>query len=557
MPRNEASIGQRLLVLAVQSSATLAERATPKTYDEAITSEDAPRWIEAMEKEYSDCEAQHTWTAVDRSSLPSNTNILRVKWVYKIKKDENGKIVKYKARITPKGFMQIYGVDYFEVFAQTGKYASLRLLFSIAAENDLEMQQYDVPQAFPRADLEEEVYMELPEGFEQLGKVLKLLRSLYGLKQAPRNWYLLISKFIIEVLGFQATISDPCLFYRYSKTGKLMLLFLFVDDMRGAYHRTDLGEWAELVEKLRQRFDITDLGDATLMLGMRVTRNRAARTITIDHERYITDALERFGLSRCKTANTPAVKNDGAQEDDRDGGSAPADLKLYQEKVGTLLYAAITTRPDIAYAVNKLTRHMTKPLRRHMVACDRVFRYLSGTLQLGLLFGRGNATDTKGQLSNPKLNAYADADWGNDRSDGISITGWISRYNEDLIDWSSKKQSVVAQSTCEAELYAGAAAMNELLYLDGMLTELGFKFSTPVLYGDNQSMIQVCENGIRSKRTKHVDIKYHYITDTIKQDKIKLEWVSTEDQLADIFTKALDLDQFRSLRDRLMTTVQK
>lgn len=247
-------------VFAVTSGIALLEEETPSSYSEAMLSKDRKKWHTAAQLEFDGFVAQKTWVLVKRSDLPVNTNIIPVKWVFKIKTDENGVVTKYKARITPKGFRQRHGIDYFEVFANTGKYKTLRVMLSIVARRNLELHQYDVPQAFTQAELDEDVFMEMPEGFEIEGMVCHLKKSLYGLKQSPRNWYLLISQFLIQNLGFQATVSDPCLFFKRGReSGQMILLFLFVDDMQVAFEKTDEKEWNEDHHKLKKRFNITDL----------------------------------------------------------------------------------------------------------------------------------------------------------------------------------------------------------------------------------------------------------------------------------------------------------
>ena len=547
-------------VFAVSSGVALLDEHTPTSYREAMASPDARKWRAAAQAEFDGCVAQETWELVPRETLPRSTNIIPVKWVFKIKTDENGVVIKHKARITPKGFKQRHGVDYFEVFANTGKYKTLRVALSIAARRDLELRQLDVPQAFTQAVLEEDVYMEMPEGFEVDGMVCHLKKSLYGLKQSPRNWWLLVSSFITDAMGFLPTVSDPCLFQKQSRTGQLMLLFLFVDDMQVAFDKADESEWSESHALLKQRFNITDLGESRFMLGMRITRNRRAKTIKLDQELYITKALEKFGLDRCKTAPTPGVKTSSsgppaAESPRRDRGGdesnqveQPIDVKLYQEKVGTLLYAAISTRPDIAFTVNKLAQYMQAPVTANGKACDRVFRYLAGSKALGLLFGRNS------ESAYVSVSAYADADWGSDHSDRRSITGWVAMLSGDPVSWASKKQKVVSQSSCEAELYAEAAAINEIKWLRGLLGELGVASAqTPVLYGDNQSTQELSKNGIKSERTKHIDIKYHFVTDEVSSGNVLLRWVPTTQQLADILTKALGRHQHSDLSERLMT----
>ena len=538
---------------AVASGVALLEKETPQSYREAMTSADAKKWRAAAVAEFEGCVAQHTWDLVPRVTLPKGTNVIRVKWVFKVKTDELGTITKYKARITPKGFMQRHGVDYFEVYASTGMYKTMRVFFVVVASRDMELRQLDVPQAFTQAPLDEDVYMEMPQGFELNGMVCHLKKSLYGLKQSPRNWYLLCSGVIVQQLGFRATVSDPCLFWRRSRTGQLILLFLFVDDMQAAFDKADEREWAEAHEELRRRFNITDLGESRFMLGMRITRDRRARTIKLDQELYASKALEKFGLDRCTINSTPGSPSEDAEAASSEQPSEmdqPCELKLYQEKVGTLLYAAISTRPDISYAVNRLTQKMQAPTVRDARACDRVFRYLAGTKTLGLLFGR-QRDSTRASVS---VSAYADADWASDRADRKSITGWVAMINGDPVSWASKKQKVVSQSSCEAELYAEAAAINETKWLSGLLSEIGVAdANTPLVYGDNQSAQALSKNGIKSERTKHIAIKYAFIHDEVSKGRVRLQWVPSAEQLADILTKALARPLHEKLRDQLMT----
>jgi hypothetical protein len=551
------------LVCAVASGLSLLEDQTPGSYKEAMASEDADKWRAAMDKEMAGCEEMQVWDLAPRATLPQGQVVVPCKWVYKIKTDELGKVTGFKARITPKGFKQIEGVNFFETFAMTGKYKTLRAGLSLTAAWNHELDQMDVPQAFLNADVDEEVYMELPEGY-RAGKehmVCRLRKSLYGLKQAPRNWYLLVSKFIVETMGFKATVSDPCLYFKRSSTGRLMLLYLFVDDFQVSYHLEDKVEWNALKAKLVERFKTKDMGPSTWILGMRITRDRKARTITLDQELYVTKALERYGLQQCKPASTPELVGSRSPNADKESSAesdAPGDKQLFQEMVGTLMYAGISCRPDILHAVQQLARAMQAPTQRHIEKAKRVFRYLAGTKDVGLVFGSRNGdkvADSRGRGTLPvDVCAFADADWANDKADRKSITGWVAKVNGDPISWASKKQRTVAQSTCEAELYAEAAAIQEVLWLRGLLKELGLHVQMPsVVHGDNQSTIAISQNGIKGERTKHVDVKYHFITETVEQGAVKLKWVPTTEQHADVFTKALAAPVFEHFRKQLMT----
>lgn len=309
MPVQSITAAMLERAMTVVSGLASLEDRTPRTYREAMASPDAKAWSASMDREMSSCDELRVWDLVPRSSVPARHPVLQPKWVYKIKVDQHGNIEVYKSRLTPKGFQQKEGVDYFETFARTGMYKTMRIGLVLAAKWDHELDQLDVPTAFLNAEVDEDVYMELPEGY-RAGKehlVCKLRKSLYGLKQAPRNWYLLFSGFLQSKLGFKASVSDPCLLYKRSRTGRLILLFLFVDDCQVSYHAEDRQEWNELKAMLVERFRTKDLGPSTWILGMRIVRDRTQRTISLDQELYVTRALERYGLAECKAVATPEV----------------------------------------------------------------------------------------------------------------------------------------------------------------------------------------------------------------------------------------------------------
>ncbi len=545
------------LMSAVAFAVGTLEQQTPRTYREAMASPDSAKWKDALDKEMRSCDEQQVWRLVRRDQLPRGANVLPCKEVFKLKVDEHGTVVEHKARVTPKGFRQMKGVDYFETFARTGQYKSLRVALSLVAKWDHELAQFDVPTAFLNADVDEDIYMELPEGYEQPGMVCKLQKALYGLKQAPRNWDKLVHTFLTSDMAFKATVSDPSLYSKRSRSGRLMMIYRFVDDMQGSFHADDAAEFAQSVKLLQDRFRIKQLQTATWMLGMRIQRDRKARTITLSQELYVTKALVKFGLQECRIVSTPEAV--GAAHDSNPELDQPADRQRYMEITGTLMYAAISTRIDIAHAVHYLASHMQAPTQRHMLAAERVLRYLAGTKEVGLVFGSRNGEtvgDSRGRRAQVQVDvcAFADADWANDKGDRRSISGWVAKLNGDPVSWSSKKQRVVALSTCEAELYAESAAIQEVLWLRGLMEELGLHTQTgSIVYGDNQSTIAVSANGVKGERTKHVDVKYHFVTETVERGLVKLRWIPTTQQQADIFTKALAAPVFELLRQQLMT----
>jgi hypothetical protein len=504
-----------------------------------------------------------TFTAVPRSSLPKGTTVIGSKYVFKIKIDENGKEERLKARMVPKGYMQKYGVDYFEIFAPTLKYTTLRILLSLVAMWDYDLFMVDVSNAFLNAYLKEDVYVELPDGYklEHGGDyVLKLNKALYGIHQAPREWYLLVSKFIVEQLGFTQCVCDPCLFFKKSKTNHIILLAMFVDDYQAGIAKEDKTEWMELKTKFMKRFKSKDMGETKLMLGMRITRDRIKRIINLDQEVYVTKKIEEFNMENSKQVTTPGVKgidlneeSDTNPEDEVDNNK-PVNGKMYMKLVGALLYASLSTRLDITHSVHQLTMHTQSPQPIHWIAGKRVLRYLQGTKDIGLQFGGRNDDVLADYNDSMVIAGYADADYANDTKDRKSITGWIVKLNGDVVNWQSKKQNTVALSTCEAELYAEASCVQEVLWLQHLLGELNLKVeSQSLIWCDNQSTIEISKNGIIREKTKHVEVKYNFICEKIKSNLIKIEYIQTDKQQADILTKGLNKILFNRLRMELMT----
>ena len=545
-----------LVFSAVSAGVSAVRESSPENIRDALNSKDRLLWQAARDKEKKACEDMGVWTPVSNSEVNKGSTVLACKEVCKIKTDENGAVVQHKVRWTVRGDYQKPGRDYTigETFARTAMHKTERVALSLASRFDSELVQFDVPTAFLNADVKEDVYMRLPADYG--GTIVKLNKALYGLVQAPANWDKLISGFITNEMGWKATVSDPSFYYKRSRSGRLMLIYRFVDDMQGQYDRRDEVEFGESSGLLRERFNIKQMATSSWMLGMRITRDRRARTIKLDQELYVTKALERYGLAECKVASSPEIP--GADTCVGDGLDAPADRQRYMEMVGSLMYAAISTRPDIAHAVHYLASAMQAPTVRHMRATERVFRYLAGTLDCGLVFGNGELSSSSGHRQfQTEVCAFADASWGDKVFGRKSLTGWVAKINGDVYAWAAKKQKVVANSTCEAELYAESEAIKEVLWMRGLLQELGLHPRTgspaSIVYGDNQGTIAISKNGVKSERTKHIDIKYQFVTETIANGIIKLVWVPTDKQDADIFTKALHTPLFVSLRKRLMS----
>ena len=473
-----------------------------------------------------------TWELVP---LPEGKNLVGCKWVYKVKTHSDGSLERHKARLVAKGFSQEYGIDYEETFAPVAKMTTIRTLISVAAVRQWPLFQLDVKNAFLNGYLSEEVYMRPPPGLAcSSGLVCRLRRALYGLKQSPRAWYERFQDAVL-LIGFQPSMHDSALFIRRTSHG-LVLLLLYVDDM--IITGSDSDAISEVKQHLFSTFEMKDLGPLRYFLGIEVASS--PKGYLLSQTKYATDVLHRARFTDNKTVDTPLelhVKfsaSDGVPLDD------PTE---YRELVGCLVYLTVT-RPDIAYAVHIVSQFVSAPRTTHWAAVLRILRYLRGTLHQCLVLS---------STSNLTLRAYADADWAGDVSDRKSTSGFCVFLGDSLISWKSKKQSVVARSTAEAEYRAMAHATAEIVWLRWLLSDMGVSLvtSTP-LYCDNKSAIQIAHNSVFHERTKHIEIDCHFVRQHLQSGTIDLPFVSSSLQLADFFTKTHTVARFRFLLDKLM-----
>ena len=501
--------------LAAAHSAIIHE---PASLEEALASEQAELWQQAANDEMASLLANGTW---ELEPVPPGVKPIPVKWVFKVKRDANGNVERYKARLVAKGFRQQEGIDYQEVFAPVSKYTTVRTLLAQAAAQDLEMHQLDIKTAFLYGELEEDVWIEQPPGYQSggPGMACHLLKSLYGLKQAPRVWHAKLSK-ELETLGYQPSAADPALFI---KTGSSpVYLLTYVDDI--LIITGDIGALATTKSKLLTIFEGRDLGPASFFLGMDIQRDRQARTLSLGQSRLTRDLLDKYGMTECKPLSTPMST---ATKLCKDGEPLDTTAHGYSQLIGSLMYLSVCTRPDIAQAVGALARYMAAPTTAHWQAAKSVLRYIAGTAGYGITFRSGN------------LEAYCDADYAGDLDTRRSTTGYVFILGGGAISWSSRLQPTVAASTTEAEYMAAAYAIKEGLWLRTLLYDLGMKLDTITINADNQGAIKLLKNPVFSMRSKHIDVIYHFARERVTRKDVSFKYIPTTKMVADALTKPL------------------
>ena len=451
-----------------------------------------------MQEEVDSLITNGTWTLV---KLPSNHRALGGKWVYKLKRGPAGEILRYKARWVVRGFEQQEGIDYNETFASVVKPMSYKAIFAIAAALDWELEQMDVKTAFLYGDVEEDIYVMQPTGFEVEGKsdhVCKLKKALYSLRQSPRVWYNTLSKYLKE-LGFEPLFADYSVF-----TNGTTIIAVYVDDILLA--GPNKVEIQGIKDQLRQKFKMTDLGPCTYYLGMTITRDRPNRILRLGQAGYIEKFLREHQMWESAPSPTP-IGNEKYQAADEDYQATDVSRTKYQSAVGSLMYAMLGTRPDIAYTVLVVSRYGSNPTDAHWKAVKRIFRYLKATMNLCLTF--------RGDLK--PLMGYTDTDWAGDQDTRRSTSGYIFGIGSGAISWQSKRQPTVALSTCEAEYIGQTQATKEAVWLKRLLDQLNpqeHRYAV-IIFCDNQGAMALAKNPQFHARTKHIDIQHHYVREQV------------------------------------------
>lgn len=523
----------------------LTEDGEPSNIHEASNSPDASMWKTAMQEEIEALHKNKTWELIP---LPPGRKAIGNKWVYKIKRDSNDQVERYRARLVVKGYAQKEGIDFNEIFSPVVRLTTIRIVLAMCATLDLHLEQLDVKTAFLHGDLEEEIYMLQPEGFAEKGKenlVCRLIKSLYGLKQAPRCWYKRFDSFIMS-LEYNRLSADHCTYYkRFEDDNDFIILLLYVDDMLIA--GPNKGRIQELKAQLAREFEMKDLGPANKILGMQIHRDKNNRKIWLSQENYLNKILRRFNMQDCKPISTPLPVNfklssnmsPSNEAERREMSRVP-----YASAVGSLMFAMICTRPDIAQAVGAVSRYMANPGREHWNTVKRILRYIKGTSNVALCYGGSELT----------VRGYVDSDFAGDLDKSKSTTGYVYTLAGGAVSWMSKLQRVVALSTTEAEYMAATQACKESIWIQRLLEELGHKQEKIVLFCDSQSALYIAKNPAFHSRTKHIRVQYHFVREVVEEGTVDMQKIHTNENLADVMTKPVNTDKFIQCRSSIGLT---
>lgn len=502
----------------------------PSNYTEAISCKESSKWIQAMNDEIAGIEQNKTWELAD---LPHGARAVGSRWVYKVKKDQDGNVTSLKARLVAQGFSQRFGIDYNEVFAPVARTTTLRLLLSISGDRDYKVSHYDIKTAFLNGTLEEEIYLRPPPGFEQRNKVYKLKKSLYGLKQAANVWNKTLHNVLVKN-GCEQDSTDKCL-YKKSSGGKVCYLLVHVDDMLVATNDETFRE--ALMKSIGKEFELKDLGQVKHYLGIEVERTNHGEFL-MSQTAFIDKIVKEAGLEEAKTMKNPIdlgyFKLNGTPLESNEE---------YRTLIGMLLYLSTNTRPDIAASVSILSQKVSQPRDVDLTQVKRLIRYIKGTR------GRKLRLNVKGKSK--ILQVYSDANWAEDTSDRKSNTGFICKFNGGIISWCCRKQNVVALSSTEAEYVALTETCKEVVWLQEVSKCFDIDenvFGRVKVFTDNQSCMAIVKNENFSNRTKHIDTRYHYIRSLVAEGRIYLEYVPTEMNVADLLTKPLGPGRIETLR---------
>jgi hypothetical protein len=502
----------------------------PANYEEAMASPFREEWKRAMQEELTSLENKGTWTKVEP---PANANVIKNRWVFAVKTDKDGNVIKFKARLTAKGYSQVPGRDFDETFAPVSDYTCVRLFFALVVLLNLLCDQLDINAAFLNSFMEFLCFLAQPQGFEDGTKrVLQLVKSIYGLKQGAHDWYQTIRKFLLT-MNFRQFRSDPCLYVLRENDSSVFLL-IWVDDILIA------GNSRELLDRTKKsilsEFAGKDFGSITDATFLKWRVKREGSMLYLNQENLSREIIQKFGYDDSKPVPNPGNSSVvlGLCE-----GDTSSDFQ-YRSAIGSLFHLVNCTRPDLSFAVSYASRFQVCYGQAEVTAVKRIFQYLNGTRKLGLCYER------PADFENLELVAFVDASY--DRTGEKSTTGYAIYLNGNLISWKSQKQSVTSKSSAEAEYIALSTVASEIVFIHKLLEEFGLVVTVPIeVYEDNTSAIKIATNPCKKSAIKHVNNHHHFVRDYIDFGLISLRHVSSETQVADILTKNLNGPLFQRL----------
>ena len=521
-----------------KSTQLASEVYTPKSYSEAKNCKDAELWMEAIQAESQALLERGTFEIIHK--VPDGANIVKSKWVFKVKADPDGYIDRYKARLVAQGYTQREHLDYDpdKIFAPVVRTRTLRVILSLIIHHKLEAVSMDFSNAYLNSDIQHELYLKAAPGFNgSSGNVLlQVHKGLYGFVQSGNLWNQNVHQRIIEQ-GFEQLDSDNCVYVKYSKTNNIrdkdfVIIALYVDDLLIA--NSSYTEAHRIAKLIQGELKASEPKKLNLFTGIKLEQVNELLNFSVPV--HIKDAIECAGLADAKTAETPMASSCQLQ------AHTPGDNDCkgpFAKIIGKLMFISGQARPDITFAVHRLARYMANPKQSHWRAVQRILKYLKSNPKASLTYGYHS-----NQIG--KIEIYTDADYGNDPESFRSTTGFLVFFNGDLIAWESKLQRVVALSSCEAEFMALTEATKEALWIKSFLSELRLNTNGPInINEDNQSAIQLVKNPTFHARTKHMNIKLNFVRDEFKKGTIHLKYCPTQDNIADILTKPLSLNLFR------------
>ncbi|KAI3810977.1 hypothetical protein L1987_20690 [Smallanthus sonchifolius] len=423
------------------------------------------------------------------------------------------------------------GIDYDEVFAPVARLEAIRIFLAYAASKNFMIYQIDVKSAFLYGKIGEEVYVKQPPGFvdpAHPNKVLKLDKALYGLHQAPRAWYETLSGYLLSN-NFRRGAIDQTLFIK-DEGGEILLVQIYVDDIIFGSTRKKLCKDFEVL--MHSKFEMSSMGELNFFLGLQV--KHVPNGIFISQSKYVKSILERFKMADCSAARTPMQVHHQLSPD-KEGQDT--DQHQYRAMIGSLMYLT-ASRPDIMFAVYLCARFQAAPKVSHLQAVRRILRYLKGAPKLGLWYPKNE---------NVNLYAYTDNDYGGCNLDKKSTSGGCQFLGGRLISWKCKKQSCVSTSTAEAEYIVASSCCAQVIWIQNQMLDYGMTFMQTPIHIDNMSAISITNNPVQHSKTKHINIRYHFIRDQAEKKRIVLSKVHTNEQYADLFTKPFDEARFRYL----------